>query len=127
MKKLIIVLIAVVLLLPAAASALDGDSPYFGKWAGEEHHAIKHYSTILHYINITRYKTCEYFVFNIMERGGGFSSASAEYTVYSDHWQIADDHLRIPTSAISYIDVYYDPETDTLSTKNPAVTYVRLP
>jgi hypothetical protein len=38
-----------------------------------------------------------------------------------------DDHIRIPTSGISYIDLYYDKDTDTLYCKDPKVTFVRIP
>lgn len=48
--------------------------------------------------------------------------------MYDGHWEIVDDHLRIPTSEISYIDVYYDKESDTLyTTEWPVLTFVKIP
>jgi len=128
MKKLITITLILALLLPTTVSfAADGDSPYFGKWAGIEHHSFSRYHTILHHIELSKYTTSEYFVFMLSE-GGGFGQGSIqESEIYSDHWEIVEDHLRIPTSPITYVDVYYDAETDTLYTEDPKVTYVRLP
>jgi len=127
MKKLIVLILVLALLIPSAVFAADGDSPFFGKWSGVEHHAITHFNNILHFMEITKYKTCEYFVFNLFS-GGGMGQGKLDSTeIYSGKWEIVDDHLRIPTSAITFVEVFYDPETDTLYTDDPKVTYVRLP
>lgn len=128
MKKLIIISLIFALILPAAAFAADGNSPFFGEWAGSEHHATMHYGSIIHYIEITKYTTSSYFVFNL-HSGGGITRASIDESseAYASNWEIVDDHIRVNTSAITYVDLFYDAETDTLYTKDPKVTYVRLP
>lgn len=127
MKKLITVILILALILPAAALAADGDSPFFGKWVGEEHHAIKHYDTTLHYIWIHQNGPCSYIVFKFFHGGGMMSPKSEEPEMYAGSWKIVDDHLSIPTSPITFVEVYYDAETDTLRTEDPSVTYVRIP
>lgn len=127
MKKLITIILALALLLPAAALAVTGDSPFFGEWAGEEHHVTQFYDTMLHYVFIHRNTPCAYFKLN-MRFGGLMSSPKVEEeTMYDSNWEIVDDHIRIPTSGISYIDLYYDKDTDTLYCKDPKVTFVRIP
>jgi len=128
MKKLITLFLILALILPAAAGAVDGDSPYFGQWIGQKNGSTGKYSTILYYLELTKYKTSEYFVF-YLHTGGGFGTGKiSDQEIYSDHWEIADDHLRIPTSPISYIEVYYDKDTDTLyTTEWPKITFVRIP
>ena len=127
MRKLIACVLLLALLLPSAVFALDGNSPFFGNWVGEEHHKIKHYDIVLHYIWIHENTPCSYMVFQIFY-GGMLSRPKLEDPeMYTGNWEIEDDHLRIPTSGISYIDVYYDKDTDTLYTEDPKVTYVRIP
>ena len=127
MKKLAALILILALLLPAAALAITGDSPFFGEWAGEEHHTKQRYDTILHYVYIHKNSPCAYFMLN-MRFGGLMSSPSIEpEAMYDDEWEIVDDHIRIPTSGISYIDLYYDKDTDTLYCENPKVTFVRIP
>lgn len=126
MKKAFLLILVVSVLLTSGAFAADGNSPFYGRWAGSEIHSIMHYDAILHYMRITKYTTSEYFVFNLYE-GGGFGQGKLDnMEVYSGKWEIVDDHIRVPTSAITYVDVYYDSETDTLYTKDPKVIYVRL-
>lgn len=128
MKKLITIILILALLLPAAAGAVTGDSPFFGKWIGQKHGSTANYSAILYYLAITRYTTCEYFTLYLQEGGGVTQGKIAKEETYSEHWEIVDDHLKIPTSAITYIEVYYDKDTDTLYTKEwPKVTFVRIP
>ena len=128
MKKLIIIAMILALLLPAAAGAVTGNSPYFGKWIAQKHGSTANYSSILYYLVITKYTTSEYFVFCLHE-GGGFGQGSiSDQEIYSGNWEIVDDHISIPTSPISCIEVYYDSETDTLYTKEwPKLTFVRIP
>ena len=79
-------------------------------------------------MNITKYTTTAYFEMWIQE-GGDFSSPNIEkLEMYDGHWEIIDEHIIVPTTAISSIDVYYDDETDTLYTKEwPNLTFVRIP
>ena len=128
MKKLLTVTLILALLLPAAACAVDGDSPYYGQWIGQKHGSTANYSTILYYLEITKYTTSEYFVFYLHTGGGGGTGKISDQDIYSDHWEIVDKHLKIPTSGISYIEVYYDEKNDTLYTKEwPQITFVRIP
>lgn len=128
MKKLIALILILAMLLPAAALAVTGDSPYFGKWIAQKHGSTGSYSDILYYIEINRYSTSEYFKFCI-HTGGGFGQGKVSETeVYSGRWEIVDEHISIPTSGISSIEVYYDKETDTLSMKEwPNLTFARIP
>ena len=128
MKKLIIVILILAMLLPAAALALTGDSPYYGSWIARKHGSTANYSAILYYVVITQYTTSEYFELCIHHGGGLSNGKISDQQIYSDHWEIVDDHIRIPTSAITYIDVYYDKDTDTLYTKEwPKMTFTRIP
>ena len=128
MKKLLAVILILALLLPAAALAVDGSSPFYGKWIGQKHGSTANYSTILYYMELTRYTTSEYFVF-CLHNGGPISKGSiGDHDIFSGNWEIENDHLRVPTSGISYIEVYYDKKTDTLYTKEwPEITFVRIP
>ena len=127
MKKLITIILALALIVPAISLAADGDSPFFGKWAGLEHHAIMHYGAILHYVEIDKNSPSEYFVFNLIT-GGGLGRAKIDSSeMYSSKWKVVDDHIRVKTSEITYVDFFYDEESDTIYTKNPKVTYMRLP
>ena len=127
-KKLITVILILAMLLPAAALAVTGDSPYFGRWIAQKHGSTANCSAILYYLNITKYTTSAYFELWIQE-GGEFTSPCIEkQELYDGHWEIVDDHISIPTSAISFIEVYYDKDTDTLTTKEwPSLTFVRIP
>ena len=126
MKKLITVVLILALLLPAAACAVQGDSPYFGKWVGMEHHAIVHYSTQMHYLYLDGTSRTSFYL--LLEfNHDDYSIEHMEPEKYKSHWEVVDDHLRVPASGISYIDLYYDAETDTLHSDNPKVTFVRLP
>ena len=127
MKKLILFALVVALLLPASALALDGNSPFFGKWTGEEHHAVKHYDTTLHFVNIHKNGPSVYMVFYLNHGGPITRPGMGDPEMYGGSWSVVDDHVRVPTSPITYVDFYYDPETDTLYTEDPKVTYVRLP
>ena len=127
MKKLLVVTLILALLLPAAALALTGDSPFFGKWVAEEHHAIKHFDTVMHFVWIHRNTPCVYMKFN-MNHGGSLGRPSVDIeTMYDSQWEVVDEHIRIPTSGISYIDLYYNDDDDTLYCKDPKLTFVRLP
>ena len=128
MKKLIAVFLIVLLLVPAVSTAVTGDSPYFGRWIAQKHGSTANCSAILYYLNITRYITSAYFELWIQE-GGDFSSPNIEkQEMYDGHWEIVDDHIRIPTSGISYLEVYYDEKTDTLDTTEwPVLTFVKIP
>lgn len=128
MKKIIFVVLILALLLPVSALAVTGDSPYFGRWIAQKHGSTANCSAILYYMNITKYTTSAYFEMWIQE-GGDFSSPNIEKLEMQDgHWEIVDDHISIPTTAISSIEVYYDKETDTLYTKEwPTLTFVRIP
>ena len=129
MKKCLLLLLVLVLLIPSAASAFTGDSPFFGKWIAQKHGSTANYSAILYYLTITQYKTTDYFEFYLHHGGAavGQGKISNSY-VYSGAWEIVDDHLKIPTSGIEYIEVYYDAESDTLYTTSwPKLTFVRIP
>lgn len=128
MKKLLIVTLIAALLLPVSAGAVTGDSPFFGHWIGRKHGSTANYDEILYYLEITQYTTSEYFTF-FLHCGGGFGQGKiSDQEIFSGHWEIEDKHLKIPTSGISYIDVYYDKDTDTLYTKDwPKITFVRIP
>jgi len=128
MKKLITLILALLILLPAAASAVTGGSPYFGEWVAQKHGSTASYDAIIYYLNITQYKTSEFYKF-CLNHGGGFGQGKVTDTeIYSDHWEIIDDHLSIPTSGITSIEVFYDKDTDTLYTKEwPVLTFARLP
>ena len=128
MKKLLALILIVFLAVPAVAGAAAWNSPFYGKWIGQKHGSTANYSTILYYMEITKYTTSEYFVF-YLHTGGGFGTGKiSDQEIYSDHWEIVDDHISVPTSGISSIEVYYDKETDTLYTKEwPKVTFVRIP
>ena len=128
MKKLISIILIVLLFVPAVSTAVIGDSPYFGRWIAQKHGSTANCSAILYYLNITRYTTSAYFELWIQE-GGDFSSPNIEkQEMYDGHWEIVDDHIRIPTSGISYLEVYYDEKSDTLyTTEWPVLTFVKIP
>jgi hypothetical protein len=128
MKKLITIILILAMLLPAAAGAVTGESPYYGHWIGRKHGSTANYDEILYYLEITKYTTSEYFVF-YLHMGGGFGQGKiSDQEIFSDHWEIVDDHLRIPTSGISYIEVYYDKDEDVLFMKDwPNITFIRIP
>ena len=128
MKKLITVVLILALLLPVSAFAVTGDSPYFGRWIAQKHGSTGNCSAILYYINISKYTASAYFEMWIQE-GGVFSNPNIEkLEMYDGQWEIVDDHVSVPTTAISSIEVYYDKETDTLFTKEwPVLTFVRIP
>ena len=128
MKKLLAVFLIFALLLPSFSTAVTGDSPYFGRWIAQKHGSTANCSAILYYLNITRYTTSAYFELWIQE-GGDFTSPNIEkQELYDGHWEIVDDHIRIPTSGISYLEVYYDEKTDTLYTAEwPVLTFVKIP
>ena len=128
MKKLFAVFLILALLLSSVSTAVTGDSPYFGRWIAQKHGSTANCSAILYYLNITKYTTSAYFELWIQE-GGDFSSPNIEkQEMYDGHWEIVDDHIRIPTTGISYIEVYYDDKSDTLyTTEWPVLTFVRIP
>ena len=128
MKKLITIILIVAMILPAAALAVTGDSPYFGKWAGQKHGSTANYSDIIYYLDITEYTTSEYFVF-YLHTGGGFGQGKiSDSEIYSDHWEIVDNHISVPTSGITSIELFYDKETDTLNMKEwPNIVFARIP
>jgi hypothetical protein len=128
MKKLITLLLILSLALPAGALAITGDSPYFGRWIAQKHGSTGNCSAILYYLFINENSPCAYFEFDL-QHGGILTRASlSDSNAYASNWEIVDDHLRIPTSPIEYIDVYYDKDTDTLyTTEWPALTFVRIP
>jgi hypothetical protein len=127
-KKLLAIILIVALLLPVSALAVTGDSPYFGRWIAQKHGSTANCSAILYYLNISKYTASAYFEMWIQE-GGAFTSPEIEkLEMYDGTWEIVDDHVSVPTTAISSIEVYYDKETDTLSTKEwPVLTFVRIP
>jgi len=127
MKKLLALILVLALLLPAAALAI-GDSPYFGQWIANKHGSTANYSAILYYLYIHENTPCAFFEFDL-HHGGIMTRASvSDSKAYASNWEIVDDHLRIPTSAIEYIEVYYDKDTDTLyTTEWPKLTFVRIP
>ena len=128
MKKLITIILILALLLPAAALAVTGDSPYFGRWIAQKHGSTANCSAILYYLNITEFTTSSYFELWIQE-GSVFSSPKIEkQEMYAGNWETEEDHIKIPTSGITYIEVFYDKDTDTLYTKEwPKLTFVRIP
>lgn len=128
MKKLLSLFLALAFLIPSAACAYTGDSPYFGKWIAQKHGSTANYSAILYYLTITQYKTTEYFELYLHHGGGAGHGKISNSYVYSGAWEIVDDHLRIPTSGIESIEVFYDAESDTLYTTSwPKLTFVRIP
>lgn len=128
MKKLITVALILALLLPVSAFAVTGDSPYFGRWIAQKHGSTGNCSAILYYLYISKYTASAYFEMWIHE-GGAFMNPDIEkLEMYDGQWEIVDDHVSVPTTAISSIEVYYDKETDTLFTKEwPVLTFVRIP
>ena len=128
MKKILALLLIFALLLPVSSLAVTGDSPYFGRWIAQKHGSTANCSAILYYLFIHKNTPCSYFEMWIQE-GGDFTSPDIEkLEMHDDHWEIVDDHISIPTTPISSIEVYYDKETDTLYTKEwPALTFVRIP
>jgi hypothetical protein len=128
MKKLVAIILLLALIAPASALAVTGDSPYFGRWIAQKHGSTANYSAILYYMNLTKYTTSEYFELCLNEGGGWTQGEIADQDIYSGHWEIVDDHLKVPTTGISYIEVYYDKDTDTLYTKEwPKLTFVKIP
>ena len=127
MRKLIAILLILAMFLPAAALAI-GDSPYFGQWVARKHGSTANYSAILYYLFIHENTPCAFFEFDL-QHGGGISRAQlSDSQAYASNWEIVDDHLRIPTSPIEYIDVYYNKDNDTLyTTEWPELTFVRIP
>lgn len=127
MKRLLTFILILSLLLPAAALAI-GDSPYFGQWVAKKHGSTANFSAILYYLFIHENSPCAFFEFDL-HHGGVITSANvSDTTAYASQWELVDDHLRIPTSPIAYIDVYYDKDTDTLyTTEWPKLTFVRIP
>ena len=127
MKKLITIILALALILPAAALAADGNSPFFGKWVGEEHHAIKNYDTKLHFVEIHKNGPSTYMVFTL-SHGGMLTRPKLleDPEMYNSQWDVVDDHIRVPTSSITYVDFYLN-DDGTIYTKDPKVTYVKLP
>jgi len=128
MKKLITIILILAMLLPAAAMAVTGDSPFFGRWIAQKHGSTGTCDAILYYLNITKYKESAYFEFWLKE-GGSYSSPGIEkQEMYDGNWEIVDSHIQIPTSPITYIEVFYDKDTDTLYTDEwPKLTFVRIP
>ncbi len=127
MKRFFILLLVLALLFPASSFAI-GDSPYFGKWIAQKHGSTANYSAILYYLFIHENTPCAYFQFCLNHGGVLTRSGISDSESYDDNWEIVDDHLRIPTSPIEYIDVFYDKDTDTLYMKEwPNLTFVRIP
>ena len=128
MKKLLAVFLILALLLPVSALSVTGDSPYFGRWIAQKHGSTANCSAILYYLNISKYTASAYFEMWIQE-GGSFTSPDMEkLEMYDGIWEIVDDHVSVPTTSISSIEVFYDKETDTLYTKEwPVLTFVRIP
>ena len=128
MKKLLSIILIVALLLPISAFAVTGDSPYFGRWIAQKHGSTANVSAILYYINSSKYTPSAYFEMWIQEGGDFMSPEIEKLEMYDGHWEIVDDHVSVPTTAISSIEVFYDKETDTLYTKEwPVLTFVRIP
>ncbi len=127
MKKLITVILTLATLMISAASFAE-DSPFFGNWIARKHGSTGTCDEILYYLHITKYTTSAYFEFWIRE-GGLFSDPSIEkQEMYDGNWEIVKDHLKIPVSGISYIEVYYKEDTDTLYTLDwPSLTFARIP
>ena len=128
MRKLFVCVILFVVLIPAFSFAVTGNSPFWGEWIGEEHHTMQKYDSELHYLFIHENSPCTYYKMN-MRHGGILATPSVEIeTMYDSNWEIVDDHLRIPTSPIEYIEVFYDKDNDTLyTTEWPKLTFVRIP
>ena len=128
MKKLIIVALILALLLPASSLAITGDSPYFGTWVGQKHGSTANYSAIIYYLHISQYTTCDYIEIDIHHGGVLTQGKISDFKVYSGNYEIVDSHIKVPTSGISYIEVYYDEDTDTLyMDKWPNIKFARLP
>ena len=128
MKKLIAIILILALIIPSVSVAVTGDSPYFGKWIAQKHGSTGTCDAILYYLDITKYTTTAYLEQWIHEGGDLVRPSIGKQEMYAGHWEIVDDHLQIPTTAISYIEVYYDKETDTLYTDEwPKLTFVRIP
>lgn len=128
MKKLITIILILALAMPAAALAGTGDSPFFGRWIGQKHGSTANYSAILYYLDITQFTTSEYFELSIHEGGGWSQGKISDQNIYSGHWEIIDDHIAIPTSGITSIELFYDKESDTLYMKEwPNITFARIP
>lgn len=128
MKKFLIFTMILALILPAVAVAVTGDSPFFGKWIAQKHGSTANYSTILYYLDISKYSSCNYFAFYLHNGGPITSGKISDSEIFDGNWEIVEEHLKIPTSPISYIEVYYDQETDTLYTKDwPKLTFTRIP
>ena len=127
MKRSLVFLLIIALAVPAAASALTGSSPFFGHWVAREHQKIARYDAVLHYVFIHENSPCSYMKFNLMH-GGLLSGAKAEpEELFGSNWEAVDDYIKIPTSGISYIELYYDSTNDTLYCNDPKLTFVRLP
>lgn len=126
MKRLITIILVLALLLPAAA--LAGDSPYYGRWIAKKHGSTANCSAILYYLSIIKPSISAYFEFWIHE-GGLMSRPSIEKEeMHTGEFEIVDNHIKVPTDGISYIEVFYDEETDTLYTEEwPKLTFVRIP
>ena len=128
MKKLITAILILAVLVPAVALAITGDSPYFGRWIAQKHGSTANCSAILYYLSITKYGTSAYFKLWIQE-GGSFRDPCIEkQDLYDGTYEIVDNPIKVPTTGISYIEVYYDEDTDTLYTDEwPRLTFVRIP
>lgn len=128
MKKLITIMLILSIIFPSSALAVTGDSPYFGKWIARKHGSTANYSEILYYINITKYKTYDYYELCLHYGGILTEGKISDQTIYDGKWEIIDNHLSIQTSGITSIEVYYDKDTDTLYTTDwPILTFVRIP
>ena len=127
MKRFLCFLLILSILIPSVSFAI-GDSPFYGRWIAQKHGATSSYSAILYYLEITKYTTSEYFEICLNNGGVLTKGKITDYDVYSDHWEIVDNHLRVPTSGIAYIEVFYDKDSDTLyTTEYPKLTFVRIP
>lgn len=127
MKKAIILILVFALVVPVSSFAI-GDSPFFGKWIAQKHGSTANYDAILYYLYIHQNTPCAYYQICLYHGGPLTQAQISDSEAYDDNWEIVDDHLRIPTSPITYIDVYYDKTTDTLYTKEwPELTFVRIP
>ena len=75
---------------------------------------------------ITKYKTCSYNVFYIID-GGVLSRGSTETEQFSGNWEALENgSIRVPTSPITYIDLTLN-EDGNLVCDNPQVVFVLLP
>ena len=128
MKKLITVILILSLLLPAAAMAATGNSPFYGKWVAQKHGSTGTCDAVLYYLDIVKPSASAYFEFWLIE-GGGFAKTEVfKEEMYSGVFEVVDDHIRVPTSGITYIEVYYNKEDDTLyMTDWPELIFARLP